>query len=126
MQFKDREEMIEFEENRINYYLESINAIDQGRIFTFYRLWLREIFVPKYKKLKKLYDSYTGGWYRDENGYIHTKAIEYVDIEDIKDGEIILVEDLDYNPYYVYVKNNNKIILIDNNLLLKNEVKKDG
>lgn len=126
MQFKNREEMIEFEEKRINYYLESINAIDQGRIFTFYKLWLREIFIPKYKKLKKLYDSYIGGWYRDENGYIHTKAIEYVDIEYIKDGEIILVEDLDYNPYYVYVKNNNKIILIDNNLLLKNEVKKDG
>ena len=30
MEFKNREEMIEFEEKRINYYLESINAIDHG------------------------------------------------------------------------------------------------
>ena len=102
MEFKNREEMIEFEEKRINYYLESINAIDQGRIFTFYRLWLREIFIPKYRKLKKLYDSYSGGWYRDEEGYIHTKAIEFVNEEYLNNGEIIFIEDQDYNPYDLY------------------------
>ena len=93
MQFKNREEMIEFEQKRTDYYMESIEAIQEGKILTFYRLWLREIFVPKYRKLRKLYDSYIGGWYRDEDGYIHTKAIEFVDEECINDGEIILVED---------------------------------
>ena len=92
MEFKNREEMIEFEEKRINYYLESINAIDQGRIFTFYRLWLREIFVPKYRKLKKLYDSYSGGWYRDENGYIHASYPHLVETNNLLDGEMLIAD----------------------------------
>ena len=92
MEFKNREEMIEFEEKRINYYLESINAIEQGRIFTFYRLWLREIFVPKYRKLKKLYDSYRGGWYRDEDGYIHASYPHLVETNNLLDGEILIAD----------------------------------
>ena len=92
MEFKNREEMIEFEEKRTDYYMESINAIDQGRIFTFYRLWLREIFIPKYRKLKKLYDSYNGGWYRDEDGYIHASYPHLVETNNLLDGEILIAD----------------------------------
>ena len=92
MEFKNREEMIEFEKKRADYYMESIKAIQEGKIFAFYKLWFREIFIPKYRKLNKLYESYTGGWYRDEEGYIHASYPNLVETNNLLDGEILIAD----------------------------------
>lgn len=86
MEFTSKEEMIAYEKAREDYYMEFLDA---KSTLEFYKLWLREIFVPKYRKLKKQYDSYRGGWYRDENGIIHALDIWFVDEDRIKDGDIL-------------------------------------
>jgi hypothetical protein len=92
MEFASREEMIAYEKARESYYVEFINAVENKQIGKFYKLWLRELFVPKYKKLKKEYDGYIGGWWRDEDGIIHTKNIWSVDINKIPNGTICIEE----------------------------------
>ena len=89
MEFNSKEEMFAYEKAREKYYMEFLNA---GSTFEFYKLWLREIFIPKYRKLKKEYDHYCGGWYRDENNIIHASNIMCVDQGMIKEDDIIFVD----------------------------------
>ena len=110
MEFKSKEEMLDYEKAREDYYLESIRAVNEGHIGRFYYLWLREIFIPKYRKLKKEYDNYSGGWYKDENGFIHTKHISFVDLDTLEKGSICIEEDVEnFKSIYVLGKEDDKI-----------------
>lgn len=89
MEFKSREEILAYEKEREDYYMQFLNA---KSVFELYKLWFREIFVPKYRKLKKKYDGYCGGWYRDKNGVVHTNSIDIVDSDKIECGTICIVD----------------------------------
>lgn len=86
MEFASKEEMLAYEEQRERYYMEYLNA----SVFKIYKLLLRDIFIRKYRLLKKEYDSYFGGWYRDRIGIIHSERISIIDISKIKDNEICI------------------------------------
>ena len=93
MEFSSKEEMLRYEKEREAYYMESINAVNKGQIGHFYWLWIKEIFVPKYRKLKKEYDNYHGdGWYRDEKGIIHTRHISNVETKYLNNGAICITD----------------------------------
>lgn len=86
MNFASQKEMLAYEEQREKYYMEYIKA----NVFKLYKLLLRDIFVRKYRLLKKEYDNYIGGWYRDQVGIIHANHIWLIDIDKIKDDEICI------------------------------------
>lgn len=92
MEFASRQEMLAYEKAREDYYAEFISAVERRQIGKFYKLWIREILVPKYRKLKKEYDEYHGGWWRDEYGIIHAKSVWCVDTDKITDGTICITE----------------------------------
>lgn len=103
MEFESRAAMLAYEKARADYYMETINAVNRGQLGRFYKLWLREIFVPTYRKIKKEYDSYRGGWWRDENGVIHTDHLFNVDSDKISSGTICITPQ---EGFYVLVDNN--------------------
>ena len=92
MEFASKQEMLAYEKAREDYYAEFINAVESKQIGKFYRLWLRELFIPKYRKLKKEYDNYIGGWWKDEEGIIHAKSIWLIDTNKIPNGTICIEE----------------------------------
>lgn len=94
MEFASREEMLAYEKAREAYYMKFIKA----GVCELYALWFKEIFIPKYRKLKKKYDSYFGGWYRNEKGFIHSNHIIFVDLDRVSDGDICIT---DYEEYYI-------------------------
>lgn len=70
MEFSSYDDMIKFEAEREQFYLDFIgicDSFDPFRIKFYKRLFL-ETFHPKYRHQKKLYDSYRGGWWRDSDG----------------------------------------------------------
>lgn len=86
MEFASKEEMLAYEKAREDYYMKFINA----GVCKLYALLFKKIFIPKYRKLKKEYDGYLGGWYRDEKGFIHSKYIFCVDLDKVKNGDICI------------------------------------
>lgn len=86
-EFNSKEEMIAYEKDRENYYMQFLNV---KSTFEFYKLWLKEIFNKEYRELKKKYDGYCGGWYRDEDGVIHALDISCIDLGRIKNGDICI------------------------------------
>ena len=88
MEFASKEEMLAYEEQRERYYMEYLNA----SVFKIYKLLLRDIFIHKYRLLKKEYASYFGGWYRDQVGVIHSNHTWLIDIDKVKDNEICIDE----------------------------------
>ena len=90
MEFNSKQEMLDYEKAREGYYAEFINAVENRQIGKFYKLWLRELFIPKYRKLKKEYDEYNGGWWKDENGAIWAHSIRCIDTDKIVDGTICI------------------------------------
>ena len=92
MEFASKKDMLAYENAREDYYSEFINAIERKQIGKFYKLWLRELLVSKYKKLKKEYNEYVGGWWRDENALIRTKNIWCIDVNKIPNGTICIEE----------------------------------
>lgn len=98
MEFASKEEMLAYEKAREDYYMKffNINTIE------FYKLWLKEIFVPKYRKLNKEYNNYIGGWYKDENGIIHANDIYLVDLDKIENGALCVTR---YGEFYVFYNN---------------------
>ena len=89
LEFNSKEEMIAYEREREKYYMQFLNT---KSTFEFYRLWIKEIFNKEYRELKKKYDGYCGGWYRDEDGIIHALDICFVDKDRIKDEDILLTK----------------------------------
>lgn len=104
MEFVSKEEMLAYEKDREAYYMQFLNT---KSIFKFYKLLFREIFVPKYRKLKREYDSYRGGWYRDEEGIIHAVDVSFVDLDRIDNGTIC-IEHCDR----IAVKHNNAWVIV--------------
>jgi len=105
IEFNSKEEMIAYETDRENYYMQFLNA---KNTFEFYKLWFKELFVKEYRELKKKYDGYCGGWYRDKDGIIHTENISCVDSDKVKNGDICIEECLDKD----YVFHNNTWIRV--------------
>lgn len=87
MEFTSKEEMLAFEKERTEYYMEFLNA---KNIFQLYKLEFRDLLIPKYRKLKKKYDGYYGGYYRDIDGIIHAEYIEIIDIDNLEYGTICI------------------------------------
>ena len=87
IEFNSKEEMIAYEKDRENYYMQFLNT---KNIFEFYKLWFKEIFNKKYRELKREYDGYCGGWYRDEKNIIHAIDVSFVCRNKVKDGDILI------------------------------------
>lgn len=88
-EFKNREEMLNYEKQRDAYYKNWV-SLSNSNLFGFYKLLFLELFHPKYRATKKEYNSYMGGWFRDENGFIHTNNLAIV--SGAKNGEIIITD----------------------------------
>lgn len=87
IEFNSEEEMIAYEKDREDYYIQFLNT---KNTFEFYRLCLKEIFNKEYRELKKKYDGYCGGWYRDENNIIHALDVSCIDLGKVKNGDICI------------------------------------
>lgn len=87
IEFNSKEEMITYEKDRENYYMQFLNT---KNTFEFYKLWFKEIFNKKYRELKREYDGYCGGWYRDKDDIIHALDISCIDLGRIKNGDICI------------------------------------
>ena len=87
IEFNSKEEMIAYEKDREEYYMQFLNA---KNTFEFYKLWFKEIFNKEYRELKKKYDGYCGGWYRDKDGVIHAVDVCFIDSDRVKNGEICI------------------------------------
>lgn len=86
MQFKNKEELLQFEKEREQYYSDWFRKT--RTTIGFYKQWFLEIFHPEHRALKKKYDSYTGGWYREGN-IIFTNNIACIDDSELKTGTIV-------------------------------------
>ena len=107
-EFSSLEEMVKFEQEREAYYMAQIRAIDKNP-FACYKQIILDIFSPKHKALKKLYDGYSGGWWRDEYGRPCAKHINFIDVNAIKPGEICFeVNSYSSNVYILLNPNDNK------------------
>ena len=120
MEFSTYEEMIKFETERERYYLNFIHICDSFDPFRlkFYKQLFLETFHPKYRFKKKLYDGYYGGWWRDSEGHPCANPIQLIDIASINDGEICIERD-DKCIYAIYLKENNSLIKIDLQYMIK-------
>jgi hypothetical protein len=104
-EFKTLEEKNLFEENRINYYLERVTV----SAWKCYKYLFIDYFTPSGRKMRKLYDNYDGGYYRDKKGYIHIDMIGLIPLDNLSDGEVI-IEDPTND---VYCKCHNSLVKID-------------
>ena len=87
MQFKNKEELLRFEKEREEYYNNWFKRT-KNNLFEFYKLLFLEIFHPKYRTIKKMYDNYNGGWYRGEDGIVYTTLLGCV--ECIEHGTVVI------------------------------------
>ncbi|MGN0246510.1 MAG: hypothetical protein ACI4DK_11190 [Lachnospiraceae bacterium] len=102
MEFDSREAMLQFENDREQYFLDWIARCNRRNLGEFYKYLFLEAFHPKYRAIKKMYEEYDGGWYRDEHGWICTKYIGNIDSSNLKDGDICVERD-DNAIYNFYV-----------------------
>lgn len=65
-EFASRETMLEYEKEREQYYMDGISICNRRHIFAFYKTLFLETFHPKYRAIKKEYDGYCGGWWRND------------------------------------------------------------
>lgn len=105
MEFSSYEHMMKFEKEREDYYLDFIRLCDTHDPFkiAFYKRLFRDTFHPKYRAIKKMYDNYSGGFWRDENGYLCAENVAFIDKKYIDDGEIC-IEWKNECVYAVYLK----------------------
>ena len=90
-EFNCREEMLQYESDRLEYYKDwislcNIDSVD--KLVKFYKMLLLEKFHPKYRGIRKQYDGYCGGWYRNERGWACSESINYIDINAMRDGDV--------------------------------------
>lgn len=118
-QFNSREEMLAYEAEREKYYMKFLEG---GPMDTYIHLFLDK-FSPKHRALKREYDGYFGGWYRDEFGYPCSTCIDCIDKDAIGDGSICFQVD----PYgrrmnvYVYRAVDRSFILVSQPITSKGE-----
>lgn len=86
MQFENREELFKFERERKEYYDDWFWKTKTT--IGFYKQWFLEIFNPKHRALKKKYDSYLGGWYKDGN-IIYTTCTSCLSDVSFEPGTIV-------------------------------------
>lgn len=97
IEFNSKEEMIAYEKDREKYYMQFLNT---KNTFEFYKLWFKEVFTKEYKELKKKYDGYCGGWYRDVDDIIYAPDISCIDLGRIKNGDICIDHCDKVNVFY--------------------------
>lgn len=114
MEFPSYKDMMEFEKERENFYLDFLHICDSFDPFRvgFYKRLFLETFHPKYRSLRKLYDGYYGGWWRDEAGHPCAFPIQRIDIDAVSDGEICIERD-DRCIYGFYLKKDGLLIKLD-------------
>ena len=97
MQFKNREELLEFEASRKEYYN---NWFKETRTtIGFYKQLFIETFHPEHRATRKKYESYCGGWYRDGN-MIFTNNICCIDDTELKVGTLVCNFETEEVCYY--------------------------
>jgi len=118
-QFDSREEMLAYEDRREKYYMKFLEG---GAIATYKQLFL-DTFVPKRRALKKEYDGYFGGWYRDKFGYPCSTCVDCIDKDAIADGSICFqVDPFGYRMnVYVYRAVDRSFILVSQPITSKGE-----
>lgn len=104
MEFASREEMLRFERERELYLLDWIEISNRRHLGTFYKHLFLEALHPKYRAIKKMYEGYHGGWYRDEHGRPTSAHVWLIDTEKLFDGEICVERD-DEAIYGVFIYN---------------------
>ena len=97
--------MEQFERDRELYYLDWINISNKHHLGEFYKRMFLEIFHPQYRAVKKMYDGYAGGWYRNENGFACADHIAKIDRDKLNNGDICL-EIIDDSIHAAYVYKN--------------------
>lgn len=114
MEFSSYEDMIKFEADREQFYLDFLSICDSYDPFRFkfYKRLFLETFCPKYRSQKKLYDNYYGGWWRDSDGHPCANLIQLIDIDSVSDGEICIERD-DKCIHAVYMKKDGGMVMID-------------
>lgn len=103
MQFKNREELLKFEANRKQYY---DNWFKETRTtIGFYKQLFLETFHPEYRALRKKYENYLGGWYKDDNNIIYTNCMGCLSGMRFEPGTIVVDisngDELAYEGVYV-------------------------
>lgn len=93
MEFSSREEMLKFEREREQYLMHWISISNRGHLLEFYKLLILETFHPKYRAIKKKYEGYNGGWYRDKHGYPTSAYIWCIDQDRLSEGDICIERD---------------------------------
>lgn len=101
-EFNSLQEKKQFEADRINYYLNRIGVSP----FECYKNIFIETFTKEGRRLKTLYDGYEGGYYRDENGYVHADHVCLLPLNEFQHGTIVIEDSTER----VYIKNNNEDI----------------
>ena len=114
-EFTSREAMFVYEQERERYYMEGISICNRSHIFAFYKMLFLETFHPKYRAIKKEYDNYCGGWWRNDKGWACAEHVQCIDPSKLCDGTVCLECDQYNNPTAVYVYKNNVFHKISSN-----------
>lgn len=89
-EFESEEALIQFEKERQEYYIRQLDEIHRNRL-NCYKHIIQEYLTSKGRQLRKLYDNYLGGYWKDANGYIYTHNIHLlVDDGRFKSGQLAI------------------------------------
>lgn len=100
-EFSSYDEMMRFERDQELYFIRYIKACEDP--FKFYKQLFLETFHPKYRRIKKMYEEYAGGFWRDDHGYLCSNQCNLI-LDNISDGEVWIERDA-IAIYSVYIRN---------------------
>lgn len=113
-EFESRDAMLEYEKEREQYYMEGISVCNRRHIFEFYKMLFLETFHPRYRAIKKEYDSYCGGWWRNDKGWPCADYIQEINPNQLCDGTVCLEYYGHDNPMAIYIYKNDVFHKIQN------------
>lgn len=113
--FTSHEAMLQYEKEREQYYMDGISICNRKHIFEFYKMLFLETFHPKHRAIKREYDNYCGGWWRDDKGWARARYICCIDPSELCDNTVCLECDEYNNPIAIYVYKNNVFHKISSN-----------
>jgi hypothetical protein len=113
-EFVSREAMLEYEKEREQYYMDGISICNRRHIFQFYKMLFLETFHPKHRAIKKEYDNYCGGWWRNDKGWACADYIQCIDPSRLCDDTVCLEYYGQNHPIAVYIYKNNVFHKIQN------------
>lgn len=113
-EFTNREAMLQYEKEREQYYMDGISICNRHHIFEFYKMLFLETFHPKYRAIKKEYDNYSGGWWRNDKGWACADYIQAINPNQLYNGTICLEYYGHDNPIAIYIHKNDAFHKIQN------------